>query len=211
MRPLTNFALCASLAALNACGYAVVEGSLGGTSSGPELFYEREPNDSAAGPDYLTALYAGDAIEIVGHVDDGCCDPFDGFAIDVGEALELQFELVAHDGWSDLDLCVYDPQADVFLACFEAPGDVEFGSVAIGWPAELHLVVRSWSGASDYSLFVDAYALAGSYLAQSAPADPSHGFWAYSESTPAEFELRVEELPHSDPDEPRVGRVILRR
>jgi hypothetical protein len=181
---------CLLLAVLSACGPAIVGGSIEVFTPGTSVFREREPNDSAAGPDYLTQLYAGDSIEITGHVDDGCCDPFDGFAIDAGEALELQFELIAHDGWSDLDLCIYDPVADVFLACFESPGDVEYGSVAIGGPAELHLVVRSWSGSSHYSLFVDAYALPGGYLASTAPADPSGGWSEYAAPAEVSFEVR---------------------
>lgn len=210
MRPTTILAPCILFAALPACGPAVVHGSVEVFSPGSSVFHEREPNDSAAGPDYLTALYAGDSIEIVGHVDDGCCDPFDGFAIDAGEPLELQFELIAHDGWSDLDLCVYDPWADVFLACFESAGDVEFGSVSIGLPAELHLVVRSWSGSSSYSLFVDAYGLPGGQFASTAPADPSAEWSAYRSAPEAPFELRVARMPRAAEDAPVVDRLSVR-
>ncbi|MCA8978768.1 MAG: hypothetical protein H6831_07995 [Planctomycetes bacterium] len=209
MRPTTILAPSLLLAALPACGPAVVGGSFEIFTPGSKVFEEREPNDSSAGPDYLTTLYAGDSIEVVGHIDDGCCDPFDGFAIDAGEPLELEFELRAHDGWSDLDFCVYDPAADVFLACFESPGDVEYGSVAIGLPAELHLVVRSWSGSTNYSLYVDAYALSGGYLAATAPADPTGDWAAYRAQEEAPFELRVERLPARAKGAPQVERIRL--
>jgi hypothetical protein len=210
MRPRTILAPGILLASLSACGPAVVGGSVEVFSPGSSTFHEREPNDSAAGPDYLTVLYAGDSIEITGHVDDGCCDPFDGFAIDAGEPLELQLELIAHDGWSDLDLCVYDPAADVFLACYENEGNTEYGSVAVALPAELHLVVRSWSGSSSYSLYVDAYGLPGGYLAQTAPADPRSGWTAYAEAAPEPFEFRVGRLPKAAEYAPDVSRVVIR-
>jgi len=175
------------LAFLSACGPAVVGGGIEVFTPGSASFHEREPNDSAAGPNYLTVLYAGDSIEITGHVDGGCCDPFDGFAIDAGEPLELQFELIAHDGWSDLDLRVYDPAADIFIACHENEGATEYGS-----------------------LYVDANGLAGGCLAATAPADPSSGWTDYAASAAESFEIRVGRLPEADPDAPDVSRVLVR-
>lgn len=169
----------ASLALLPACGVGFVHGSLEVFDGGTPTYYETEPNDSAFGPDYLTTMSPGDALEVCGSVDDGCCDPYDGFAIETTHATELYLELTALDGWSDLDVCVYDPWSDVFLACFESPGSFESGSVAIGAPAELHLVVRAWSGASDYVLRVETHPLPGWYAASTAPADPSSGWEGY--------------------------------
>lgn len=178
-RSLSRALAPASLALLPACGVGFVHGSLEVFDGGTPTYYETEPNDSAFGPDYLTTMAPGDALEVCGSVDDGCCDPYDGFAIDTTDAVELHVELTALDGWSDLDVCVYDPWSDVFLACFESSGSYESGTVAIGAPAELHLVVRAWSGASDYVLRVEAYPLPGWYAASTAPADPSNGWEGY--------------------------------
>ena len=118
MRSNRIIASCLLSALLPACGPATLGGSFEIFVPSTPSFQEREPNDSAAGPDYLTSLGAGDAIEVTGHVDDGPFDPFDGFAIETEGPVDLRFELTAYNSWSDLDLCVYDPQADVFLACF---------------------------------------------------------------------------------------------
>ena len=155
-----------------ACGPATLHGTLEVFGGGTPTYFESEPNDSAAGPDYLTTIAPGERLEVCGHVDDGCCDPYDGFALETTDAVDLRLELTAHDGWSDLDLCVFDPVSDVFLACFESAGSFESGTVAIALPAEVHLVVRAWSGSSDYTLRVEADALPGWFQAQQAgPAD----------------------------------------
>ena len=111
-------------------GETVVVAGGGGDSA----FLEHEPNDDAWSADFVGGLRVGDAVAIRGHVTDGALDPFDGFAFEVEEPLVLVAELDAHSPFADLDLCVYDPVADVFVACFEGPDDPEVGSVAIGLP-----------------------------------------------------------------------------
>ena len=192
MRSNPQLAICFACSILAACGPATLGGSFEIFVPGTPTFEEREPNDSASGPDYLTSMHAGDTILVNGTIDDGCCDPFDGFAIETEGALDLRFELTAHNSWSDLDLCVYDPQSDVFLACFESLDNPESGWVSIALPAEVQVIVRAWSGASDYTLRIEAHELPFWYYSSPAPADPASGWVDYSARELPQLRLREE-------------------
>ena len=145
------------------CGH----GSHGGVVvHDPPSYLESEPNDDVWSANFLGHVAAGDSILVEGHVTDGFGDTLDGFALDLLEPLELRFELFAHDPFADLDVCVYDPVSDVYVACFESAVDPEVGAVAIGLPAEMHLVVSSFTGSSAYSLYVSTAPIAPATLSE---------------------------------------------
>lgn len=175
------------LALAGCTGETVVVAGGGG---GGSVFFEHEPNDDAWNADFVGGLRVGDAVAIRGHVTDSAWDPFDGFAFEIEEPLVITLELDADSPFADLDVCVYDPVSDVFVACFEGPHDPEVASVAIGLPAAMHLVVSSWSGASDYTLWVQAEPL----------GIPAAGPEGEGPASPARFEVdRVDPGPRLAP------------
>jgi hypothetical protein len=128
--------------------------------------WEIEPNDAACCPDGIGDLYVGDAFVIGGTIRDDSGDPYDGFALQNREPLDLEFILEPIDSAADLDLCVWDPRIDDYAFCFDSPASVESGRFSI--PASLtdfQLVVVSYSGDAEYRLHVFAHPITFGALA----------------------------------------------
>ncbi|MDP6538344.1 MAG: hypothetical protein QF903_01430 [Planctomycetota bacterium] len=137
---------------------------------GLPVLYEVEPNDEAWYANEVGPVVAGEHFLIEGHITECCPDPFDGFAFVAVEPMEVELTLHAHDPTADLDFCIYDPVADVMLACFEGMTNPEIGSVGLALPAEFHVVVSSWYGDSPYTLEVRTYPMILGLGHEGAPA-----------------------------------------
>ncbi len=120
---------------------------------GSNFVYEQEPNDHADHPDFFGYVGPGDQLAIRGHVQAFGNDLFDGFGFVSAQPLEVLFTLRADDPFADLDLLVYDPYFDEFVAVFDSPYNPERGSFLVLDPdVEFHMVVDAYDQASSYTL-----------------------------------------------------------
>lgn len=121
------------------------------------VYAEVEPNDSAVTAPFYGGLRPGDGFSIEGHVQEQGFDLYDGAAVRADAPIELVFDLVSHAAFSDLDVCVYDPELGQFVVCADGPSDPEHGSVIVLEAGKvLHLVVTSAAGDAPYTLSVHA-------------------------------------------------------
>ena len=160
--------------ALSACHGATVPPS----PPPPAPLDESEPNDSASQAPWFGTLFPGSTLAIAGHVTSNGSDLFDGFAFTTGAPCTLRFVLRPSLAGTDLDLCVYDPQVDAFVACFDSPDSTEVGE--IGFPdsgIDFHLVVSSAWASSSYLLEIEAIPFLPS------PADSNPGSIASGKRT----------------------------
>lgn len=137
---------------------------------GLPVLYEVEPNDEAWLANEVGAIVAGEHFLIEGHITECCPDPYDGFSFHALEPMEVDLSLHAQDPYADLDFCIYDPQTDSMIACFEGTGNPEFGSLALTLPAEFHVVISSWYGDSPYTLEVRTFPLVYGFESDDSPA-----------------------------------------
>jgi hypothetical protein len=122
-------------------------------SSSPPVFREAEPNDDVFDANYFGLLYPGDLFYIDGFSTDRGTDPFDGFAFTAGQPIHVDFRLFIDDPFADFDVCLYDPQLDEIVACYETADNPESGGVDITLTnLEFHLVINSFVGEGPYSL-----------------------------------------------------------
>jgi hypothetical protein len=127
-------------------------------AGGPPTFFEHEPNDQASMANWIGGIEAHDKLEIRGSITHFGPDFFDGFAFVAEQPIDVQVTLIADDPSADLDFCVFDPILNDYVACFETPNQPETGLFSVLEAGrEFHLVVDSFSGASSYSLFVEAF------------------------------------------------------
>jgi len=130
------------------------------------VYVESEPNDDVLEADYFGVLLPGDRFFIDGNSSDLGLDPFDGFAFTAGRPIHVDFRLFHADPSTDFDVCLYDPQLDLTVACFATPDDPEAGGVDVtAGGLEFHLVVESFFGAGGYSLEIEVSPL---YVAREA-------------------------------------------
>lgn len=125
--------------------------------SPPPALDESEPNNTAAEAPWFGTLYPGSSLAIAGHVTSDGSDRFDGFAFTTGAPCTIRFVLRPSLPDADLDLCVYDPWLDEFVACFDSPNGTEAGEFGLAYSEEeFHLVVSSAWGSSSYLLEIEA-------------------------------------------------------
>ena len=121
------------------------------------VYAELEPNDDAFNANYFGTLVPGDHFFIDGFSTDDSSDPFDGFAFTSVGPVHVDFRLWVTDPFTDLDVCLYDPQLDLVVDCFQTSNDPEEGGVDVtAGGLEFHLIVESFFGASSYSLEITA-------------------------------------------------------
>lgn len=126
------------------------------------VVYETEINDTAPQADWIGVLYPGEALSIRGHVSEYGYDTFDGFAFVTGAPMTIDLALYEDAYGADLDVCVWDPIFQDFVACFETAAHPETGQVVILEAGkEFHLVVRSFQGDSSY--WLDVFGGAATY------------------------------------------------
>lgn len=150
---------------LSACG-----GGGGGTVTPPasQVLQEIEPNDNALNADYIGQLVPGDFVEIQGSILECCSDPYDGFAFYAPGPVELVMTLIEANPAADLDFCIYDPTIEQMVACWETDLHPEVGVFDFAGPGELHVVIASYVGDSDYLLQIEARPLPPLMLASQA-------------------------------------------
>ena len=117
------------------------------------VFLEIEPNNDPPDADHFGVIRPGDHFFIEGTIRDDAFDPFDGFAFTSGDLIHVDFQLFVDDPFSDLDVCLYDPQLDQTIACFATTSNPEQGGVdVVSAGFDFHLVVESFVGISHYTL-----------------------------------------------------------
>jgi hypothetical protein len=123
----------------------------------PATLDESEPNDSAAEAPWFGTLYPGSELAISGHVTSDGSDLYDGFAFTTGAPCTVRFTVHPTLPAADLDVCVYDPYLDEFIACFDSPSGTESGEVGFAVAGvDFHLVVTSAWAASSYLLEIES-------------------------------------------------------
>ena len=123
----------------------------------PPILKELEDNDSAARAAWFGMLRPGSSLSVAGHVGFGGPDPRDGFVFSTAAPCTIRFALRPVLPSAELDLCVYDPSLDAFVACFDsrgavAPGEIDFATAG----TDFHIVVGSAWGSASYVLEIEA-------------------------------------------------------
>ena len=117
---------------------------------------ESEPNDSASDTPWYGTLAPGSRVALTGHITSDGPDFFDGFAFTTGAPCTLRFTLAPSLPGTDLDLCLYDPWLDEFVACFDGTAEVETGQLGFADAGtDFHLVVTSAWASSNYLLQIE--------------------------------------------------------
>lgn len=208
-RNLLLLFLCALLPLVTSCARR----ASGTIFFGSNVIHESEPNNHASNPDSIGGIWVGSEYLIEGSVVENQsafeygpplgADYFDGFAFVVEEPSEVEFFLTAHNPHADLDIWIYDPFYNEYIATFESIFDPEVGTVTFPYVGEeFHVVVSSYAGNSSYRLEVAAYPLNGYYgPAQSADS---------AESSKGSERMAPYRRAEPEPD-PEPERVTLRR
>ncbi|MCP3916626.1 MAG: hypothetical protein GY711_13805 [bacterium] len=152
-------ALCVGLALTAGCkkgGGSHGHGNGNGNHNGPIVFFENEPNDSPGFADVIGTVTADSNFFIDGHVQSfPGFDTVDYFEFFVPEPVVIEFivEGFAHN--ADLDLCVYDPDLDAIVACFESPLNPEVAEVVVHeYGKVFQILVDAYSVDSEYTIEV---------------------------------------------------------
>jgi hypothetical protein len=133
----------------------------------PPVYYEGEPNDTAWLAPWFGALFPGDVIFVEGFTTDDGSDPQDGLAFSCTGPARIDFTLYVDDPWTDLDVWLFDPYLNQFVAAFAVPYGNEKGTFWLPDAEEFHLVVVPSWGASNWTLAVESSTT--SYAAALAP------------------------------------------
>ena len=138
------------------CAGCTVEGSYEkSTQPVLQVVYEVERNDEAWEANDLGWLKPGQELELRGTISDDGWDPYDGFALRAEADLRIRWELVPLDtgyGPVDLDLHLYDPALQDFIASFDCGCATERGTIELPAGTEVHLVIAAWTGKSRWAL-----------------------------------------------------------
>lgn len=133
--------------------------------------WEAESNDSECCPNWLGWVSVGNAFVIGGNIRDDVQDLYDGFRLRNTWPCRIRFWLEPLDGVSDLDLCVWDPIQGQYAFCFETSDPVEYGEFNVPFgDYTFDLVVNSYSGDSEYRLYVNCDPIIFGVNATAAPA-----------------------------------------
>lgn len=117
--------------------------------------WEIEPNDEPCCPDVIGRVHIGDQFVIGGNIRDDSYDPFDGFELQSGEPLQIEFLLEPVCNCADLDLGVWDPVLGSWVLLWDSPSSVESGLFTIPTAfQDFQLVVMSYAGDAEYRLSV---------------------------------------------------------
>lgn len=168
MKELSKLRLLAPLTLLvaPACHDYDDDDDYGGGSSTP-TFFEVEPNDDAFTANDFGFLTPGDHFIIEGFITDSGFDPFDGFWFTSTQPIHVDFQLFIDSAFTDLDVCLYDPVADVTVDCYQTSANPEQGGIDVtGGNIDFHLVVESFAGASTYGLEIVVLPLAPALTAE---------------------------------------------
>ena len=121
------------------------------------MFGELEPNDSPYEPDFLGGIDIRSHFIVEGHVEALGFDRVDHFELVADEPVGIEFCLYGDHPAADLDLCLWDPDAEVVVACYDGPWNPEEGFFSLDWPGKrVVLIVEAWWVDSSYSLEIRA-------------------------------------------------------
>lgn len=157
MRPETIRAtrsLCLAGLALAVAGCSGGHGhGHGGGHSGPPVLDEIEPNDSPYQPDFLGGVDSVSHFVVAGHVEAVGHDVYDHFELVAEEPVGIEFYLHGLAHHADLDLCLWDPDLEEIVACYDGPWNPEEGYFTLDWPGKrVVLLVEAWIVDSAYDL-----------------------------------------------------------
>lgn len=168
-------------------------------ASPPFDVWEAESNDSECCPNWLGWVSVGNAFVIGGHIRDDVQDLYDGFRLQNTWPCRIRFWLEPLDGVSDLDLCVWDPIQGQYAFCFETSDPVEYGEFNVPFgDYTFDLVVNSYSGDSEYRLYVNCDPIIFGVNATAAPATDAKVGREHTYGEPREA-LEVESQDHALP------------
>ena len=154
-RDLARPLLLAGLMTAAGCTGGYVHGH--GGHEGPPVFGEIEPNDSPFEPDFLGGVDVFSHFIVEGHVEALGFDRVDHFELVADEPVGIEFYLYGDHPAADLDLCLWDPDSGMVVACYDGPWNPEEGFFSIDWPGKrVVLIVEAWAVDSSYSLEIRA-------------------------------------------------------
>ncbi len=122
----------------------------------PPVYAEGEPNDTSWLAPWFGSLAPGDLIYVEGFATDDGSDPQDGLAFSVTGPARIDFTLYVDDPWTDLDVWLFDPYLNAFVAAYTVPYGDEKGTFWLAGAQEFQLVVVPSFGASPWSLAVES-------------------------------------------------------
>lgn len=122
----------------------------------PPVYDEGEPNDTAWLAPWFGSLSPGDLVYVEGFATDDGSDPQDGLAFSCNGPTRIDFTLFVADPWTDLDVWLFDPFLNEFVAAFDIPYGDEKGTFWLAGSQEFHLVVVPADGASTWTLAVES-------------------------------------------------------
>ncbi len=158
LRTRIPFVFGAALLASLSASSCVFHDDCGGCGSNQTTVFEQEPNDQASQANWLGAIGAHQKLAIRGTIGDFGPDLYDGFALVAAEPIDVQLTLVADVPSADLDVSVFDPLLNDYVAVFATPNRPETGVFSVLEPnREFHLVVTSFVGVSGYTLYVETF------------------------------------------------------
>lgn len=125
-------------------------------SASPDPYtYEIEPNDFALSAQGIGPIALGEQFLVRGHITDQGSDPYDGFAFQSDQPMDIEFSLFADDPAADFDLQLFDPYTGSTVASWETSANPECGHFSVlNSGVEFHLVVSSFVGSGTYTLEV---------------------------------------------------------
>lgn len=99
---------------------------------GPPLYGEIEPNDTPYTPDFIGTVHEGTHLIVEGHVQaHGGWDDYDHFEFVAAEPSGFDFSVYGFAPGADLDVMVWDPDADAVVAWWDGPWNPEEGSFVV--------------------------------------------------------------------------------
>lgn len=139
---------------------------------GPDYFYEIEPNDTPAFPDFIQYVDRFTDTIIEGRLDGGpfgLYDTYDHFEFVTNSEAEFVFELYTEAPFADFAVGIFDPFLGEMVLWWDNPGSTEFGSFVVHQPGTVfQIVVHAPDFGANYSL--DLFGFPYPYYGPSADA-----------------------------------------
>lgn len=128
---------------------------------GPEYFYELEPNDTPAHPDFIAYVDPYSDLLVEGHLEGGPSafyDIYDHFEFVATTPTEFVFNLYTEQPFADLAIGVYDPYFGEIVLWWDTPFSGESGSFVVHEPGKVfQLVIFAPNLGTDYGLELSGF------------------------------------------------------
>lgn len=146
---------------LSGCEGSGQGGSVGPPPPGPEYFYEFEPNDTPAYPDFIAYVNPYSDLLVEGHLEggpSGFYDIYDHFEFVATTPTEFVFDLYTQQAFADLAIGVYDPYFGEIVLWWDTPFSGESGSFVVHEPGKVfQLVIFAPNLGTDYGLELSGF------------------------------------------------------